>query len=427
MFCGMCQEKCAVRRKNRHSLSAVAEGHGGFLHFFAKTVDGEIILRYNEQKSGCGICGCSAKKDRSDMMFCPNCGNTIADDAVFCGFCGTTLTSESSASGFFSAPSTLTGKEEAYATPRADVPTEYVPTEKPKNKKKILIISIIAAVVVIAAVLTVVLVLNSSAGPLDGFLSLVQNTVDAGSFTAEVKYYRDGDLKNRMDIGAEYDFDAGELTLVCINDSDNEIGAIYDGYSIEFYSDEYYGYKHDISDELDLIFEYYEKIKLEDLSDADLEDLLEELDLPKKTVRQIEPYIDLEEAQDAFETVIGWLNDEDWLEEHLNLEVSEKKGITTYSFEIDGKAMREIGKSALKEFESALDDDIYDEIEDSLRDIDKDWEITLEVSTDGTYLTEVEISFDTGYHTERYVISFDDYGSTEVDTDDLDYWLRRAD
>lgn len=365
-------------------------------------------------------------------MRCPNCGQEVANDAVFCGFCGATLTNEPASSGFFSAPSSLTGEEEAYATPRADVSPELIPAEKPKNKKKILIISAIAAVVVIAAVLVVVLVLNASGGPLDGFFSLVQKTVDAGSFTAELKYYRDGDLQGKSEIEAEYDFDKGELTMACTND-DGDISAIYEGYSLEvytyesyYYGTETYAYKYDVSDELELFFEYYDKIKLEDLSDADIEDLLEDLDLPRKTIREIERYIDLDEAQDGFETVMGWLNDEDWLEENLGLEVSERKGITTYSFEVDGKAMRDISKSILKEFESALDDDIYEEIESELRGIDRDWEIKIEVSTDGTYLTEVEIDIDNGSHTEKYVVSFDDIGSTKVDTDDLDYWLRNA-
>lgn len=336
-------------------------------------------------------------------MFCNNCGQSLPDGSAFCGNCGASL------------------------QPPVEVePDRAVAADVKKSKKKLWIIGAIAAVIVVA-VLVIVLVLSAAGGPLADILGAVEKTVEAGSFSAEVERYRDGELQYTATIEAKCNLNKKELTFF-MRDDYGDVEALYDGYQISGYSYNggSYAYAYDISDEQDAFFEYYDKIDLADLSDADLADLLEDLDLPRRAVREIEDAVDLDEAQDGFETVMGWLNDEDWLEENLGFEASEKNGITTYTFKGDSRDLRSVLKDALKEFESALDDDFYDELRDAIGHIENGYDFTLAICLDGGYLSSAEFSYDTGYHEYTYVFTLDDIGKTRIDTGELEKWLEIA-
>lgn len=295
-----------------------------------------------------------------------------------------------------------------------------------KSKKKLWITGAIAALVVVA-VFVIVLVLSSAGGPLAEILGAVEKTVEAGSFSADVECYRDGKLQYTATIDAKCNLDKKEIALL-IRDDYGDVEALYDGYQISGYSYDgrSYAYAYDISDVQNAIFEYYDKIDLGDLSNADLADLLEDLDLPRRTVREIEDAVDLDKAQDGFETVMGWLNDADWLEENLGFEASEKNGITTYTFKGDSRDLRSVLKDALKEFEPALDDDFYDKLENAIGHLENGYDFTLSVCLDGGYLSSVELSYDTGYHEYTYVFTLDDIGKAKIDTDELKEWLEIA-
>lgn len=381
-------------------------------------------------------------------MRCNKCGQNTADDAVFCGFCGAVLTQEYSAPEFFSAPSSLTddveppfampqpphGAEYIYAPePQRPSPdTEYSPyIEKaeasPRSKKKGWIFAAVALIIAVAVVLVLVLT-NISGGPLEEILDAIGNTFKAGSFTAEVNYYHNGSLQGSYQVGAEYDMQDGDMTMIFQYD-ENSFYAIYEGYAIAVYEDDYGDiriYKTDISDELDEVFEYCEELESADLDDLNLEELLDDLNLPSDVRRLIRKYINLDEAQDGFESVMSRLNDQDWLEENLGYEVSEKNGVTTYSFEIDGKGLREVIGGILEEFESALDEDLYDELEDEFRDIDRDVEISFEICVEGNCVSSAEFTFSDGYDEGTVFIEIDYVGNTEIDTDGLSYYLKRA-
>lgn len=317
--------------------------------------------------------------------------------------------------------------------PQPSQGTEYSPyieeTEvSPRPKKKGWIIASVAIILVAVAIVLVLVLTNISSGPLEDISDALGNTFEAGSFTAEVNYYHNGSLQESYQIGAEYDMEDGDMTMIFQYD-ENSFYAIYDGYAIVVYED-YYGdariYKTDISDELDEIFGYCEELESADLDDLNLEELLDDMNLPKDVRRLIREYVDLDEAQDGFETVMSRLNDEDWLEENLGYEVSEKNGVTTYSFEIDGKGLRDVIGSILEEFESALDEDLYDELEDEFREIDRDVKILFEICVEGDYVSSAELTFSDGYDEGTVVIEMDYVGSTEVDTDSLSYYLARA-
>lgn len=378
-------------------------------------------------------------------MRCRKCGQMIADDAVFCGFCGVGVTKETSASGFFHAPSSLTDNMEPSSIPCYTEPPQtsqynaYAPfpqssayylyektTGYHRLRKKTWIIAAVALLLVVAAVV-LVLVLTSG-GPLDDISDAFGNNLEAGSFTAKMKVYSNGSLLGSYKIGAEYDMEDGDMTVVLSSDGDL-VYAIYKGYSIvvreDYYGDAYV-YKTDISDELDEIFEYCKWLESADLDDLDLEELLDEFDLPSDVRRSIRKYVDLDEAQEAFDTVADWLNDEDWLEENLGFEISEKNGVTTYTFEIDGRGLRDVMRGILKEFKPALDDNLYDDLEDEFGDIDRDMELFFEFCVKGDYVTSIEFSYDDGYDENSVVIEFDYIGSTEIDTDNLSYYLKRA-
>lgn len=371
-------------------------------------------------------------------MQCKNCGQMLPDHAAFCGYCGAMLTPESaafSASGSSDAEQTPNPAYIPYAaTPEYNVPTAYnpyveTPAEPKKSKKKFVVIAIVAVLLIAVAVLLIVL-LNGSGGPLTDISDALMNTVEAGSFTMEARYYRNGELQGGSTLMAECDPKNEVFTMVIYEDDSDNFTAYYDGYYLSRYTsywdNEVYSYKYDISDEQEEFFEYLEAFEGIDWSNPDPEELLDALDLPKSTIREIEEYIDLDEAQDALETVMGWLNDESWLAENLGYEVSEKKGVTTYSFDLNGKDLRNVLKLILEEFESALDEDVYDELEDDIRGIEKGMELYLELCVEDDCLISAELRASYDGNEYSYVIECSDIGKTEIDTDELERYLRKA-
>ena len=77
-------------------------------------------------------------------MFCPNCGNQLADNALFCANCGTAISTPAQASPVKEAPAAPVA-EAAPAAPAA----EATPKANPNKKRNLTIAGIAAAVILV--------------------------------------------------------------------------------------------------------------------------------------------------------------------------------------------------------------------------------------------------------------------------------------
>ena len=273
---------------------------------------------------------------------CPHCGGPLDPDAVFCNNCGKKL----SASMAEKAAKKLSG------------------LKLPKLPKKGVI-----AVASIALVLAVVLIVGSATswfgatGPAVQIASAVKNTLAAESFTVDFTYTYNGyhGLHDEVSGTAYVSFvpDKRELTAYVNLTSDGETGviAIYDGYYMEADRDGCWG--DDISEQLDLFFDSYEKGPAEDFSSEDF--------LRSVLYKGISRDIDFDVLDTCLAAYFKKLNDKQWLKENAGYSVEKDGGMTMHCFSPN---IHTFLKASFAEIEDAfINEELYDEMNDDIADL----------------------------------------------------------
>lgn len=273
---------------------------------------------------------------------CPHCGGSLDPDAVFCNNCGKKL----SASMAEKAANKLSG------------------IKMPKLPKKGVI-----AVASIALVLAVVLIVGAATswfgttGPAVQIASAGKNTLAAENFTADFTFTYNGysGWREKVSGTAYVSFvpDKRELTAYVNLTSDGETGviAIYDGYYIEAGRGRYWG--DDISEQLDLFFDSYEKGTAEDFSSEDF--------LRSVLYEGISKDIDFDVLDTCLAAYFKKLNDKQWLKENAGYSVEKDGGMTKHCFSPN---IHTFLKASFAEIEDAfIDEELHDEVRDAISEL----------------------------------------------------------
>lgn len=329
--------------------------------------------------------------------FCGNCGAPMAPGSRFCGVCG------APAAGGAPAPG-----------------GDYVPAPAPKTKKSkkklpLIIGAAALSVLLVVGIVLGILVHSVANGPAAKLYTSVKNTLNASSLTGELTYYRDGSREGRIDIEAVLSLKTEELTATI--SAEGETIAIYDGYVLE--KGRYGVYKEDISSILDQIFEAYNSAG-SSLGDTDVRKMLQDADPSGELYDIVSEVMDLDKLESCFKTLVKRLNDESWLKENAGFSKTKSGRQTTYSFKIGARFLRAVAEIFKPAFHSSED---YLQAMDELLDFDESLKFSYTV--EGKYLTGFSYTTE-GYHTYTYTVELTNIGHTQIDTDQLEYWLSIA-
>lgn len=324
------------------------------------------------------------------VIYCPKCGASMPKGAKFCGVCAYRFEEE---------------------------PTFVEKKMSPRTKKKLLIalISVAAACLLLFATIGIVKLVSGAGGPLAQISSAVRKTVDAGSFSVNCK--ADGERGTMQWMCSPEDEELAYVARL-----DNYSVAVYDGYLISKYSYSSYARKQNIRDELEDYFDLYNNHE-----DMSLSQMLKELDPDGDLYRSVSETFKIDELEDCLKVLAKKANDEDWLREYAGFDVSEKKGVVTYSFDLDADTLEKLAREVLSILKPAFrtSADYYSAMEEI--DISGRFRLQVEISVEGKYLSSVSVSAREGsYSSTSYTFDFYDVGETEIDMDELAYWLSIA-
>lgn len=339
---------------------------------------------------------------------CPRCAHPVAETSAFCGTCGYR----------FAAP----------AAPAAPVRRERSKKYSAPAAKNKVWIPIVAGVALLLVAALVIGLLSIAGGPLVKIGSAVRKTVKAGNFTADYAVeidgmdvegllYADIDVKQRtVMMHTVIEMDGMEVTL-----------AIYDGYMIGVAS--YGGYNsymyQDIEDQLDEIFDAYEESE-----DKDLSEVLEQLnDLMYEYSRQdLTDYLDFDELETSLVKFAKAANREKWLKANAGYSKSGKSGETLYTF---APSPYTFLSAFLPYFETVFEDeDIYEDMMDSLDDIGDEMDDLLElectIGVKSGYLSSISGYMDMNGDEVEFTVRIYDVNKTKLDEDELEDLLSDA-
>ena len=282
------------------------------------------------------------------------------------------------------------------------------------TKKKLLriIAASAAAVCVVVCVILGISALTAK-GPFHTLATALNNTLNASSFTAEISSYRNGSPEEFYCVEAALDLKHRDITAL-IHTDDGDTAALYNGYLLEKYSSIY---KEDISDQLMQVLDIFDSCSNDDI---DIGSILTSADPSGRTWREANEVLDLDVMNDCIKKFVKCLNDEDWLKGNADYYVAESGSNTTYCFTISARTLTaalEIYKPA---FRSQAD---YVEAKYDLMNINERTQLSF--TTDGKYLTYISVTCD-DYYPYVFIINFSQIGSTNIDVEQLAYWLSIA-
>lgn len=320
--------------------------------------------------------------------YCPNCGAEAEPGSKFCGACGAVM-------------------QETSAFKKL-----------PIAKKKLLriIAASAAAVCVVVCVILGISALTAK-GPFNTLATALNNTLNASSFTAEISSYRHGSPKEPYCVEAALDLKHRDITAL-IHTDDGDTVALYNGYLLEEYGNIY---KEDISDQLMQVFDIFDSCSNDDI---DIGSFLTSVDPSGREWRQANEVLDLDVMNDCIKKLMKCLNDEDWLKENADYYVAESGSNTTYCFTISARTLTAVLDIYKPAFRSQADyvEAKYDTM-NFVEDIGERAQFSF--TTDGKYLTYISVTFG-DYYQDVFIINFSQIGSTNIDVEQLAYWLSIA-
>lgn len=305
------------------------------------------------------------------------------------------------------------------------------------TKKSGTIIKVIIAAASVALLLGIFLIIGFAANwfgitkPASQIVSAVENTFNADNFTADFKYtyssYRGWSSEVKGKAYISVDPDKRKLTVYAEVTANKESGiiAIYDGCYITESSGKYHC--EDISEQLDKLFDSYE-----DDEEFSWEDFINGI-LGKGAYDELEEDIDFDKLTSCLKEYAKKLNNKKWLEENAGYSVKKNDGVTLHRFEPD---IHNFLKASAAEFESAfIDDDLWDEMNDSISDLRSGSKLTnteIVFGIKSRKLVHFEYKFTGSYDSltsgneYRIKADFYDIGKTKIDTEEMEDLLAMA-
>lgn len=351
-------------------------------------------------------------------MKCACCGSELMDGSAFCTVCGQKVAADPVAYPVMPPAGETVPLDQAWNSNPQIGSAE--PAPQPKNQKTLfLLLGIVGGVA--AVVILLLCLLIGPSGPMEEIALGVKNTMDAGSFTADISATMDGDVVD-MTVQCQVDMDDREMTLYLEGSGDGDTVeiAIYDGYMIYNMYD--FSYATDIQDELDEAFDAWEENDMEEISWEELLNSIQD-----GLYDEAEEYIDFQALDECLVAYLENLNDEDWMETYAGFSEKSKNGMDLYCFQPD---LYDLSRENLKTFEPAFrDEELYEEGLESLREIKselREWETELIFGLDGDELVYLFAQGDVDGDTFEIEVKFEEIGSTEIDMEYLDELLEEA-
>ena len=336
-------------------------------------------------------------------MFCSKCGSKNDENANFCLQCGNRLN-------------------------EMPINQQVLPdvTQKKKKKPLLPIIFGISGIAIIAIILVICLMTLKKEAVLDNILASVKGTLKAESFdftiTAKGIIDDEEESSNKVKGTLEYNLEKEKLAWELKQDDGYEC-ILYDGILYELEDGEIYS-SEDISDELDMIFEYYEDYNsaLDELDDMDWEEAIEDAGISN--------YIEADRLQKCVKKFVEKLNDKAFYKKVCNdFEIKDTKDGKLYSFDVD---VPEIIDAVIDIFEPAIDYDI-DDIKDELLEPAKAVkQLEVEIGMKDNKLTSLDliINIDSPEEADErnleLSITLDNYNKAVIDEDKIEDLIAKS-
>jgi len=295
---------------------------------------------------------------------------------------------------------------------------------KPKKEKRVralpIVLSIIAVILVAAIVGGLLTNWFGFYGPTARIMSAAKKTMRAENFTMDITLNDE-----TISLEVAVDLEKEDLTVVIIDEEESIVGAIYDGYSIN-YSDLHQMYFYtDVSEKIETFFKLYKSAE-----EMDIEKLIEVIVGEDNVEDLYDDTINLKELKSALRTLYFKSNSNGWLKDNAGYSKEHADGVTTFSFEPD---LTDLSLALLEELEEAfIDEDDYDSLKDSLKDASDYFEVELSVGLKRGKLHRIEFSVFSdsiplfGSIDAVVEIEFSRIGTTGIDTETLDGILAEA-
>lgn len=348
----------------------------------------------------CTYCGA---RMTAGSAFCVQCGKRVREDGVSAPPCEPEFAPVPPVKPVSYRPDTSAGAP----------PTRAHRAYASGKKKSKLLAPILAGVALLVVVALVIALLSILGGPLVKIGAAGQKTMKSGNFTVEFSV--DGDGMSGSEGIMYADIDVKERQINLYGETDDISFGIYDGYIFVTYEDE--GYKEDIEDELDELFDAYEASDSEDIGT-----LLEELD--DMMNGELSDLLDLDEMETCAATFIKDANTEKWLKDNAGYSKSRENGETLYSFDLD---FFQLLQGAMPYFESAFEDeDDYDTLMDEIDEIvdeEDPYDVVCTIGVKSGYLSSFELEIDDGWDEMTVSMKISDVNKTKLDLDELEQML----
>lgn len=298
---------------------------------------------------------------------------------------------------------------------------------KPPTKKKPLIPILIGALglVAIVGIILIVSLFSKKEAILNDIIQSVQNTLEAKNFEFTMDYYEKeyGD-KYKENIKGEivYDFEKKLLNLDMRNDKDERV-VIYDENLYSVFDNSVHR-SQDISDELDMIFDYFKDYdkNMTSLNDVDWKDIVKEAGLSS--------FVKKKELDNCIKRLDKELNSKAFYKEVCkNFEIKKTKAGTLYTFDTDAPKLIE---AVLDILEPAIDydiDDIKDELLDEMEELNQ-LELKLLIKdkkiSSVEFIIELQDTYEDEYRLELR-IEINNYGNAKLKEDEIKDLLDKYD
>jgi raffinose/stachyose/melibiose transport system substrate-binding protein len=343
------------------------------------------------------------------VMYCSKCGCINEENALYCQECGNRLDG-------ISTMQQMTQYDNSFHPNYSEV---NVPQ---KRKRNILPWVISAAGLALAAVLVVLIIIFTKKDAVfDNIIASLKGTLEAKSceFSIEVEQEY-GDYSSEEEISGIFEYDLeNEKLNYDINLEDNDESILYDG-NVYYVYDETVTSTEDISDELDMIFEYYDEYKdaLDDFGKVDWEELIDEAGLSN--------YFHEDKLQGCMNTLKKKLNDKEFFNKVCNeFQIKKENKETLYTFDFD---VTKLTEAVIDIFEPAIDYDIDDFKDEILDQTDLIESFKLEITTQDNRLTSAHFNLeiidkyseDEVENNVQFTIEIDHYNKAAIDKDRLD-------
>lgn len=355
-------------------------------------------------------------------MICKHCNCEIDEGGAFCSSCGAPVDNPQSVPE--QTPLYTNGTTDSTS---ATIVNQPVPAKKRspvkrtfsfrKPSKKALILGSVAVVLIVSLLIGICSNWFGFYGPTTKIALAAKNTLQAGSFTANIKVKVNSETAQGS-LKAVYNFDKHDITVHYTEENreylltDEILYIYYEG------TNQTHCYVQSYSDELEELWDAID-------DSGDMEDLIEFLEDTFDIC--IEDYVNTKKIKRCSTTLLQNLNNTSWLKDYLGYSASTNDGVKLYSFAPSSNY--KLATEVLGIFEDCfIDEDDYEEVKDGLRDSKSfinDMKISASIGVKHSKLASISCKYKDDSDTITYSIEFSDIGSTKLKDSTIEELIKK--